>query len=50
MLPAGPLFAVIGIVFSIWLLSTRTFTQAWIIGVILLAGALIRWGMRRFAA
>ena len=41
-LPAGRLFAVIGIGFSIWLLSTRSFAQAWIIGAIVLTGALVR--------
>ena len=46
-LPGGQLFAVIGIVFSIWLLSTRSFTQAWIIGAILLAGAVIRLSARK---
>ena len=46
-LPGGNIFAVIGITFSIWLLSTRSFAQAWIIGVIVLAGALIRWLVRR---
>ena len=47
MLPGGPVFAVVGILFTIWLLSTRSFTQAWIIGAILLAGAVIRLSMRK---
>jgi basic amino acid/polyamine antiporter, APA family len=46
-LPAGPLFAVIGIGFSIWLLSTRSFTQAWMIAAIILAGVIVRWMARR---
>ena len=41
-LPAGGLFASIGIAFSIWLLSTRSFAQVWIIGGIVLAGAVMR--------
>ena len=49
LLPAGPLFAVIGIVFSIWLLSTRSFAQAWLIGAIVLAGAGTRALVRRRA-
>jgi amino acid transporter len=48
-LPAGNVLAVIGIAFSIWLLSTRSFAQAWIIGGIVLAGALIRWRSRAAA-
>ena len=51
LLPAGKVFAVVGIVFSIWLLSTRSFAQAWIIGAIILAGALVRaLSVRSFAA
>jgi amino acid transporter len=46
-LPGGPIFATIGIVFSIWLLSTRSFAQAWIIAGIVLVGALVRWSVRR---
>jgi basic amino acid/polyamine antiporter, APA family len=47
MVPGGPIFAVIGIMFSIWLLSTRSFTQAWMIGAIILAGIIGRWLARR---
>ena len=50
MLPAGRLFALIGIAFSIWLLSTRSFAQAWIIGAIMLGGALVRGFSARSAA
>jgi amino acid transporter len=45
--PGGPVFAVVGIGFSIWLLSTRSFAQAWIIGAIILAGVIVRWLARR---
>jgi amino acid transporter len=41
-LPGGTAFAVVGILFSIWLLSTRSFTQAWTVGAIVLAGMLAR--------
>ncbi|HEY0671149.1 MAG TPA: APC family permease [Longimicrobiales bacterium] len=46
-LPAGTFFATIGVLFSLWLVSTRSFTQAWMIGAIVLGGALVRWGARR---
>ena len=46
-LPAGPVFAVIGIAFSVWLLSTRSFAQAWIIGAVIVAGVIVRWSVRR---
>jgi amino acid transporter len=46
-LPGGTNFAIVGIVFSVWLLSTRSFAQAWMIGGIVLAGALVRWMARR---
>jgi basic amino acid/polyamine antiporter, APA family len=46
-LPAGPLLAAVGIIFSIWLLSTRSFAQAWLIGAIVLAGAVTRALVRR---
>jgi basic amino acid/polyamine antiporter, APA family len=46
-LPGGTLFAIIGIIFSIWLLSTRSFTQAWLIAAIVFAGAVVRWIVRR---
>jgi APA family basic amino acid/polyamine antiporter len=42
MLPGGRVFAAAGIVFSIWLLSTRSLTQAWMIAAIMLAGAVAR--------
>jgi amino acid transporter len=48
--PAGPVFAVFGIAFTIWLLSTRSFTQAWMIGTIILAGVIVRALARRASA
>ena len=42
-LPAAGLIAPAALLFCLWLLSTRTFTQAWILALILAAGALL-WG------
>ncbi len=42
-LPAARLIAPAAMLFCLWLLSTRTFTQAWILGLIVAAGALL-WG------
>lgn len=42
-LPAGRAIAVLGIVFSVWLLSTRSFAQAWLVGAIMLAGVVVHW-------
>jgi len=50
-LPAGTAIALVGVGFCLWLLSKRTFTQAWVLlaimalGWVLWAGA--RWGARR---
>ena len=46
-LPGGVAFAVLGIAFSAWLLSTRSLTQAWMIGAIVATGAAVWWGTRR---
>jgi basic amino acid/polyamine antiporter, APA family len=46
-LPAGVTFAVLGVAFSAWLLSTRSLSQGWSVGVIVAAGAAARWGARR---
>jgi amino acid transporter len=43
--PAGPLVAPLAIGFCAWLLSTRTFTQAWILGVLMAMG----WALGRLA-
>jgi len=42
-LPAAGLIAPLALLFCLWLLSTRTFTQGWILALILAAGALL-WG------
>ncbi len=41
-LPAGITVAVLGIVFSVWLLSTRSFAQGWSVGLIVAAGEAVR--------
>jgi amino acid transporter len=48
-LPGGPVFALIGIAFSVWLLSTRSFAQAWLIGAIVIVGMVTRAFARRRA-
>lgn len=45
-LPAGPLAALVGLVFCGWLVSTRTFAQSWILVGLIAAGALL-WLARR---
>ena len=47
LLPGGRAMAVLGIAFTLWLLSTRSFAQAWLVGAIIVAGALVHWGMAR---
>ena len=44
-LPGGPVWAAAGIAFTLWLLSTRSLSQAWALGAIVAAGALLRWRM-----
>ncbi len=39
--PGGPLLAVIGIAFSVWLLSTRDLSQAWVLPVIVGMGIVV---------
>lgn len=46
-LPGGRPVAVLGIAFTIWLLSTRSFAQAWMVGAIIALGVLVQWGMTR---
>lgn len=43
-LPAGTTFAVLGVAFSGWLLSTRSL---WSVGMIVAAGEAVRWGTHR---
>jgi APA family basic amino acid/polyamine antiporter len=40
-LPAGPVVAALGVAFCLWLLSTRTFTQAWILAALIGIGTLL---------
>jgi amino acid transporter len=47
--PGGPLLALLGIGVTLWLLGTRTLTQAWMVGALVVAGLLVRVGMRRRA-
>ena len=46
-IPAGPAVAVIGLAFCVWLLSTRTFAQTWILGLMIAAGWLLGLLSRR---
>lgn len=46
-LPGGPVIAVLGVAFSGWLLTTRNFTQAWMLVALMLAGALLRAATQR---
>ena len=46
--PGGPVLAVAGIGFCLWLLTTRSLAQAWFMPVMLAAGAAIWWAMKRF--
>ena len=47
-LPAGPVAAALGLGFCVWLVSTRTFTQAWILAGLIALGAAL-WALRRRA-
>jgi APA family basic amino acid/polyamine antiporter len=44
-LPGGALIAPVAIAFALWLLSTRTFKQAWVLAVLMAVG----WGLGRLA-
>jgi len=46
-LPAGATFAVLGVAFSAWLLSTRSLSQGWSVALIVAAGVALRWGTRQ---
>jgi basic amino acid/polyamine antiporter, APA family len=45
--PGGPVLALAGIAFCLWLLSTRSLAQAWFLPVILATGVLMWLAMRR---
>ena len=45
-LPAGPIVAVSGVAFALWLLSTRSMTQLGILGAVIVAGAVLRAARR----
>lgn len=45
--PAGLLIAPVGLAFCLWLLATRTFTQAWILAAVVAAGLPLFWRARR---
>jgi amino acid transporter len=44
--PGGPVLAVIGIAFGLWLLSTRNLEQAWFLPIVVGVGALVWLTMR----
>lgn len=47
LVPGGPAVAVTGIAFCIWLLSTRSFAQAWFLPIIVAAGGAVWLTMQR---
>ena len=42
LVPAGPAFAAAGILFSLWMLSTRSLDQIWILFAVVAAGVVVR--------
>ena len=46
-LRAGGLVAAVGVLFCLWLVSTRTFTQAWILLALVALGAVLWWAAGR---
>jgi APA family basic amino acid/polyamine antiporter len=44
--PGGPLVAAVGLLFCLWLLSTRTFEQGWILVALVVAGLPLYWRAR----
>jgi len=44
--PGGPVLAVIGVAFGLWLLSTRNLSQAWFLPVIVAVGGVVWLAMR----
>ncbi len=47
--PGGPVLAVIGVAFSVWLLSTRDLSQAWVLPLIVAMGIVVWFAMHRGA-
>jgi amino acid transporter len=48
-LPLAPVVVPLALGFCLWLLSTRTFAQAWILVALVAAGAALELGIRRHA-
>jgi amino acid transporter len=46
-LPGGLGFAVLGVAFSVWLLSTRSLAQGWGVAAIVAVGVVVWWRMQR---
>lgn len=46
--PGGPVLAVIGVLFGVWLLSTRRLDQAWFLPVVIAAGGMLWIAMRNY--
>jgi basic amino acid/polyamine antiporter, APA family len=46
-LPAGPVVAAAGLAFCLWLVSTRTFAQAWVLAALVLVGVALWWAAGR---
>ncbi len=45
--PGGPVLALLGIAFTVWMLSTRSLAQAWFLPVLVTIGAVVWLAMRR---
>ena len=45
--PGGPVLAVVGIVFSLWLLTTRSLAEAWLMLAIVVSGLTVWFASRR---
>jgi amino acid transporter len=47
--PGGPVLAVLGIAFTLWMLSTRSLAQAWFLPVLVVIGVVVWASMSRWA-
>jgi len=45
--PGGPALAIVGILFGVWLLSTRRLEQAWLLPLVVAAGGVLWIAMRK---